>query len=248
MSYVLGFGARPKPPVAIDRTFWHTLFKQDDYSDVTIKLSDRQITCHKAIICNRSEYFKKLCGKDSLFAESSQKVIELKDDNPGAVEAMLVHLYFGPYVGSDDKVKSDDWRFHADVSRVADKYLVHDLKSKATARCLQLLTAVVEPGKLCDVLFEIKSNFDDIDEVAEKAMSLRKDRIDALLQVQRFVDSLSDKEIREQFDRLRGIVDGQVEKGGWICNICERIYDNEGCKMRTCPGTTKSTKYWIPKK
>ena len=42
-------------------------------------------------------------------------------DNSDAVEAMLVHLYFGPYYSANDTAKGNDWRFHVEVSRVGDK-------------------------------------------------------------------------------------------------------------------------------
>jgi hypothetical protein len=43
-------------------------FRQDALSDVTLKFGDKEMKCHKVILCARSEYFKKLCGPDSKFA------------------------------------------------------------------------------------------------------------------------------------------------------------------------------------
>ena len=94
-------------------------YKDDEYSDITIKFSDREIPCHKIVICTQSEYFKKLCGKGSQFAESKQKVVELKDDDPDAVEAVIRQLYFGSY--STGSNRTLDWRFHAEIAIAAKK-------------------------------------------------------------------------------------------------------------------------------
>lgn len=46
------------------------LFNQDDYCDVTIKFSGREIKSHRMVLCEQLDYFKKLCGPRSKFAVS----------------------------------------------------------------------------------------------------------------------------------------------------------------------------------
>ncbi|WPB00979.1 uncharacterized protein RHO25_005599 [Cercospora beticola] len=72
-----------------DTTSYQNIFKDKEYSDIMIKFLGREIPCHKVVICTQSEYFKKLCGKASSFVESKQKVIELKEDDPDAVEGII---------------------------------------------------------------------------------------------------------------------------------------------------------------
>ena len=96
------------------------LFSDNEYSDITIKCRSFEHQCHKVVLCTQSEYFKKLCGKGSQFAESEQKVVELKDDDPDAVESILRQLYFGDYtVGNQGNVAS--WMLHANVAVTAKK-------------------------------------------------------------------------------------------------------------------------------
>ena len=97
-------------------------FNQEDYSDITVKFSGREIHCHKMIICMHSEYFKKLCGPGSQFAERNYKVIELKDDDPEAVEAIIRQIYFGDY--NSGGTRTLDWSFHAAVAMTARKVCV----------------------------------------------------------------------------------------------------------------------------
>ncbi|KAF2207737.1 hypothetical protein CERZMDRAFT_102004 [Cercospora zeae-maydis SCOH1-5] len=116
---------------------FQTLFKVEDYSDVTIKLSDREIPCHKAVICTQSEYFQKLCGKDSPFAKGNEKVVQLKEHDPDAVEAIIRYL---------------------------TSYLASAVKSSAIRECLNLLH-VSRMHDTCDIIIEIKSEYSDMEDL-----------------------------------------------------------------------------------
>lgn len=100
-------------------TSYKNIYRNKDYSDITIKFSGREIPCHKVIICTQSEYFKKLCGKGSQFAESDQKIVELKEDDPDAVVGIIRQLYFGSYLFNNHTDKN--WKFHAEVVKAANK-------------------------------------------------------------------------------------------------------------------------------
>lgn len=108
-------------------------YKDDEYSDITIKFSGREVPCHKMVICTQSEYFKKLCGKGSQFAESKQKVVELKDDDPDAVDAIIRQLYFGTYSGAN---RNSEWSFHAEVAITAKK-----VRSSPRSSCFSLISS-----------------------------------------------------------------------------------------------------------
>lgn len=93
---------------------YKNIYKNKDYSDITIKFSGREIPCHKLIICTQSKYFEKLCGKGSHFAESDQKIVELKEDDPDAVVGIIRQLYFGSYLFHSSRTDKN-WKFHAEV-------------------------------------------------------------------------------------------------------------------------------------
>jgi hypothetical protein len=69
------------------------LFNEDAFSDVTVRFSNREIKCHKVILCTASDYFKALCGPASKFSEKELTIIDLHDDDPDAIEAVLRYLY-----------------------------------------------------------------------------------------------------------------------------------------------------------
>lgn len=142
------------------------------------------------------------------------------------------------------------------------QYLVRDLKSEALAKCIAILTAIADPVRVCDALLEIKGQFNDMEELTEQAAYMQKKHITALLQQPRFLESLSEDEknaqlselsaqlskLSEQLSKLSGIIGGQAEKKGWVCNKCARVYEYEvKCLKDTCNGTTKASKYWISK-
>lgn len=56
--------------------------------------------------------------------------------------------------------------------------------------------------------------------MTNKANSLQEKHLSALLLEPRFVDSLSQTEKNEQFDRLRKLVGNMVEVSGYSCTIC----------------------------
>lgn len=63
---------------------------EEAHSDITITFGSKTKKGDKLILCSRSDYFKKLCGPGSSFAESKLDTIDLKDDeSEEAVEAML---------------------------------------------------------------------------------------------------------------------------------------------------------------
>jgi len=45
---------------------------RSDFSDITIKFSNREIKCHRVILCARSEYFKEMIGSGICFAVSNK--------------------------------------------------------------------------------------------------------------------------------------------------------------------------------
>ena len=101
-----------------------SLFDQDEFSDVTIRVGERQFRCHKMILCQKSEYFQALCGPDGKFREADQDTIELKDDDPKAVEVVLRYVYGFEYWELEQVVQ--DWTVQAHLNTIitATKYLL----------------------------------------------------------------------------------------------------------------------------
>ncbi|KAK4544582.1 hypothetical protein LTR36_004154 [Oleoguttula mirabilis] len=113
------------------------LFNKDAFSDIKIKFGSRQFKAHKIVICRQSQYFNKLCGPDTQFAEGGQTVIELKEDDEDAVYAMLQWIYTFEYDttwAAQPRFTPEAFEFHNNVHLVADKYQLPTLSTLAKRR------------------------------------------------------------------------------------------------------------------
>lgn len=123
------------------------LFDNHELADFTIEYSGRKKRCHKLVLYYKCEYFKKMLRGDSGFKvrrlvsldslsvnvtkESDGDVVELKDDDADAVEAMLRHIYGLSYLPTTTDGKTLSWNFHLNVAMVGDKYRLADLEASA---------------------------------------------------------------------------------------------------------------------
>ncbi|KAF4461277.1 Speckle-type POZ [Fusarium albosuccineum] len=131
----------------------NSLYSAGAYSDLTIKCGNKRHRVHKALVCTRSPFFAKACSGP--FKESQTNVIDLVDDDPEAVDAMIFYLYHGHYPKVDPDAPRPqayankgwclDWfgedtiglqeqylPLHAKVYALAEKYQIPDLKKLAT--------------------------------------------------------------------------------------------------------------------
>ncbi|GAB7342313.1 hypothetical protein MBLNU457_g0543t1 [Dothideomycetes sp. NU457] len=105
-------------------------FKDQDFPDLTIKFSGTEINAHRYLVGRKSSWFKMTCSGP--FKEVQDRVIELHEDDPAAVRAMLLFLYDKPYANACEDA-SEDLLFFTRVFTIADKYDVDELKDVVTA-------------------------------------------------------------------------------------------------------------------
>ena len=107
-------------------------YNDKTFSDVSIHFSEREVYCHKLVLCQASDYFKALCGPDSKFAENVQGAIELCEDDPDAIEVMLQYLYNKPYdkiiEDMKDNGKATGTKLQMGICMVGKKYLMPELE------------------------------------------------------------------------------------------------------------------------
>ncbi|KIX08720.1 uncharacterized protein Z518_03377 [Rhinocladiella mackenziei CBS 650.93] len=104
-----------------------SFFNSSKFSDFTIKVDDRDFRVHKIIMCGQSEYFDRLFNGD--WKEVRDDVVVLKEDDSGAVEAMIRFMYENEYDSSgNSEERISPMVFNVRVYRVADKYGVPALK------------------------------------------------------------------------------------------------------------------------
>nr|OQO29842.1 hypothetical protein B0A51_01999 [Rachicladosporium sp. CCFEE 5018] len=104
-------------------------FLDGKYYDLTIQVGERKWKVHKIIVCAGCEFFAKAC--DGGFKEATSNIIEMPDDDPKAVNALVEYLYGRDFTQADDK---DDNGFDEDIAllvsifQLADKYMVQPLQ------------------------------------------------------------------------------------------------------------------------
>ncbi|KAL3474861.1 BTB/POZ protein [Aspergillus californicus] len=105
-------------------------FHTSTFSDLTIVTRDQKFEVHKLIVCGQSEFFSRLFNHN--WKEVTENVIQLKDDDPRAVEAMVHFLYGFNYDSSgSDQGRNSPMLFNVKVYQIGDKYGIPNLKAQA---------------------------------------------------------------------------------------------------------------------
>ncbi|KAK4625895.1 uncharacterized protein CLAFUR5_05469 [Fulvia fulva] len=125
-----------------------------ELSDVTIQYEDGLLPVHKIILAQASEYFKTLLTGP--FAEAGQRIVELIDDPPMAIEGMIAWIYgmqFNPrdrynkYIENFHFVTSDETgvefvKYQVDLFFTAEKYLLSRLATSVEGYFFHMLLDV----------------------------------------------------------------------------------------------------------
>ena len=180
------------------------------------------------ILCGGSEYFEALCGADGRFAESNQKVVELQDDDPVALEVVLRYIYNISYSDSQQHLGVFSSGDHTRVYVAAKKYLLPELQAVALSE-LQKTMTIIEAGDLgfdsAEQIFELIELLSDQvqdDPFFERAINiLLKNNLAELFKVRHFrewfVNAAGDGVVKTVtqatdwgFQALRATADGEV--------------------------------------
>ncbi|KAI6856838.1 hypothetical protein KC343_g4886 [Hortaea werneckii] len=108
-------------------------FETGEYADMTITCSGRTWQVHKVVVCSQVPFFAKaVTGK---FKEARNSCIDLVGDDPSTVDVMLRWLYYGT-LHFQECWPSDmcGTRFLARCYKIADKYLLADLRTSASQK------------------------------------------------------------------------------------------------------------------
>ena len=102
------------------------LFGDAGSSDFTIRCQDETFPVHSAIIGLHGGYFAKITTAD--FKEKQEKAVDLKDEDPKVLRAVLQSLYSVEYKAPSDRPAAV---FHAAVYAAAEYYQLPPLKGFA---------------------------------------------------------------------------------------------------------------------
>lgn len=113
------------------------MLNSDEYSDLTISCQGQYFKVHKVIVCNQSAFFKNACKKDAFkvchdtvhhdadtadfFQEGELGLIDLPDDDPTAVKAMIEFMYSAGYTTPSSV---QPLIIHAKVACLTHKYQI----------------------------------------------------------------------------------------------------------------------------
>ncbi|CAI7658312.1 unnamed protein product [Penicillium glandicola] len=153
------------------------LLLQGRFSDMEIICQGITFKAHQAIICTQSSYFNSaICGG---FKESSEKAINIQEDNPETIERVLSFLYSREYnedghtvqyqpvtelapPDPEDKLNDTEPKKIAlnnmEVFIAADKFGIDPLKPLATQKFSQWATANWNSPVFPDVVQEVMTS------------------------------------------------------------------------------------------
>jgi hypothetical protein len=189
-------------------------YNDAEWSDRTIRLSDgRKILAHKTVLRKKKEYFD----------VSKQTEIELKEDDPSALEGVLRSIY-----GFKDETYHDKpWEYWLSLIDTADKYLEPELSKRATIRFKALVLDLGEQDidTVCDILDSLENEYEHFkDFMVELAMKHLK--------------SLGDERFRAQLYSSKRIVFKLLERLSFAAELAP-----ETVLMR-CTGKSDCSRRW----
>ncbi|KAI7509414.1 hypothetical protein KC347_g5257 [Hortaea werneckii] len=143
-------------------------FETGEYADMTITCSGRTWHVHKVVVCSQVPFFAKaVTGK---FKEARDSCIDLVDDDPSAVGAMLRYLYFPFHFDEFKQLDIGELLFLARCYKLADKYLLAELRTMAGQK---LRATLIEcKWEVKDLLALVEELFAGADESSKAAPEL----------------------------------------------------------------------------
>jgi hypothetical protein len=148
--------------------------------------------------------------------ESQEKVIQLKDDDPTALEHVIRHLY-----GFDiPQNTQSEWRFWLNLHVTADKYLVPKLSEVAGLNFRSIARKTKSIDDIIDILETIRIEMGHDIELVELAARLRKEHIGKLLSNDRYraqLDSGGMDALWQQLDELNSQMLARTEMSYQLC-------------------------------
>lgn len=154
-------------PYELQPTKLYRAFLDDPtYSDVTIRLGNRIVYAHRAVLCRGSKYFTSLLNgrfqvrqmpttppheasqTDFEQQEATSKEIELRGDDPNAMLALLRFLYGLPYDAEANGKWVSSLELHASVYVVANKYQLGPLQEAVAKNMRKIITSKTYTNKV----------------------------------------------------------------------------------------------------
>jgi len=114
------------------------MFLEGKMSDIKIKCQDQEFSCHKIILCTRSDVFETMFNGEA-YGEATNGILEIKDMDAETMRKFLTYIY-------TDKIEDKD--VDLNLIYVADKYNVLRLVSE----CAVVLSKKITNDNVIEVL------------------------------------------------------------------------------------------------
>lgn len=195
------------------------------------------------MLCRQSEYFRKLCGPGSAFAESKQSEIEFADDDPDAFAAVVRHLYNAKSkVIIDVPVSPTEWEFYLKLRTTADKYLCHNLKISADISFRAVVRSTSDTTQIFHVIRTLQDEYSHDDALIRLAGELRKAHLPKLITEDGYRAYLNEDKERlwVQLDELASFATME-QKTVASCEKCPAVWWKGQAANHTATCTVKSS-------
>lgn len=217
-------------------------FVSSKFSDITIRTKLQEFKVHRLVICGQSEYFSLLCNRNRVVDPPNQtsQVIQLMDDDPHAVEAMIHFMYGYRYDGSG-RGRASPMLFHIKVYHVADKYGIPKLKQRAREKFKTMVQACWQTDEFPNAIAEAYTTTPQADRgLRDPLLEICQDHIDDLLRHDEFCQVL-DEIVGFAADLVpclarRNSANGETPK--YKCPECSAQWRLERCTdhdLKYCP-------------
>jgi hypothetical protein len=207
-------------------------FKQGLYCDIIITCEGRRTPCHKYVLATASEFFKTMFNEK--FVEGKPDVIELKEDSPDAVDAVINHLYDIDYteaVGSSERSKP---QFHVGVYTTAQKYLLPELAEEALCQ-LSIVSEEIDNSCKIEDIFALLKLFGDHklhhQFFEEQVVGLASKHLPALMKIEEFRAWMEEEGNSPVLDLALAAVDrggAYVKHDITVCSRCSKAWVTGG--------------------
>ncbi|KAJ5510616.1 hypothetical protein N7453_002719, partial [Penicillium expansum] len=188
----VGDGTDPGQVVGDITASIQSFFISSQFSDLVVKTEEQEFKLHRLIVCGQSEYFARLYQGN--WAETADNTIQLNDDDPRAIEAMIHFMYGIDYDSSGNELgRISPMIFNIRLYQVADKYFVPRLKQRAKEKFGQIARTCWEMDDFPVAIAEAYqcTRKDDRD-LRELLVQVSRDHIVELMKSERFCSVLEE--------------------------------------------------------
>ena len=209
-------------------------YQNDEYSDITLSYSGNHFPGHRIILCTQSDVFKAMFGSGAKMKEKNQAIVELHDDDPEALEAVLRWLYTETYQEGLEKTR--DWQFHLSVAETADKYLCNALEALASGNLRTIVARITDIKEVMRVMEVLPTSAHRVQSTQEILQDLREKHFHKLMKQPQFRDSLKrdNEKMMEDIERLTTMQKLKKRKL-YQCRACGKEKVMQATAEAVCP-------------